>query len=192
MFLAAVILGPRTFTWSAFLVFILDAGRHALAGHSGGFHRRLIHRSFACPKGLERTADWLGTAGRHGGADLDDRRRQSRLGRSRDGLPLVMRHGQTVLIDGFYYLNLPKLMKQPPGFDPGVRHRRTITSMCPQRTWDGALRFQSRWCFISSEAGQWVVCWRLRVRTRRRVTLMHTGNMSYFAHNQGPQDWDRR
>jgi stearoyl-CoA desaturase (delta-9 desaturase) len=71
MLVAAVILGPLTFTWSALLVFLLTAGVTLCAGHSVGFHRRLIHRSFDCPKWLERILIWPRHRRRHGRPDLD-------------------------------------------------------------------------------------------------------------------------
>ena len=67
MLLAALILGPVTFAWDALAVFLVTAALTLCAGHSVGFHRRLIHRSFACPKWLERTLVWFGTAVGMGG-----------------------------------------------------------------------------------------------------------------------------
>ena len=67
MLLGAVVLGPLTFSWSALAVFLITAAITLCAGHSVGFHRRLIHRSFECPKWLERTLVWLGTAVGMGG-----------------------------------------------------------------------------------------------------------------------------
>src|SRR5262245_38586137 len=48
MLLGALVLGPLTFSWSAFAVFLVTAAITLCAGHSVGFHRRLIHRSFEC------------------------------------------------------------------------------------------------------------------------------------------------
>ena len=53
MLLAAVVLGPMYFSPSAFLVFAILLELTMCSGHSVGFHRRLIHRTFACPKWLE-------------------------------------------------------------------------------------------------------------------------------------------
>ena len=53
--LAALVLGPLTFSWSAFAIFLGLSAVTLCAGHSVGFHRRLIHRSFECPKWLERS-----------------------------------------------------------------------------------------------------------------------------------------
>jgi stearoyl-CoA desaturase (delta-9 desaturase) len=70
MLSAAVIFGPLTFGWSALLVFILTAGITLFAGHSVGFHRRLIHRSFdsrngwsAPSSGLAQRSAWVGRSG---------------------------------------------------------------------------------------------------------------------------------
>ena len=46
----ALILGPIFFSWSGFFVFLALSGFTLCVGHSVGFHRRLIHRSFDCPK----------------------------------------------------------------------------------------------------------------------------------------------
>ncbi len=67
MMLAALVLGPLTFTWDAFLVFLATSAFVLCTGHSVGFHRRLIHRSFDCPKWLERLLVWSGTAVGMGG-----------------------------------------------------------------------------------------------------------------------------
>src|SRR5882672_188784 len=59
MLFGAIILGPLTVTWSSLGVFLVTAGVTLCAGHSVGFHRRLIHRSFDCPKWLEHLLVWL-------------------------------------------------------------------------------------------------------------------------------------
>ena len=57
----ALIAGPVTFSWSAFAIFLALSAVTLCAGHSVGFHRRLIHRSFDCPLWLERVLVWAGT-----------------------------------------------------------------------------------------------------------------------------------
>ena len=67
---AALVLGPLYFTWSAFAVFLILSGVTLCVGHSVGFHRRLIHHTFDCPKWLERTMVYIGVlvgmGGRYG------------------------------------------------------------------------------------------------------------------------------
>ena len=67
MLAGAVVLGPLTFTWGALLVFLLLAAVTLCAGHSVGFHRRSIHRSFEAPKWVDYVLMWLGTAVEIGG-----------------------------------------------------------------------------------------------------------------------------
>lgn len=66
MLLAAIVFGPMTFGWDAFAVFLVTAAVTLCTGHSVGFHRRLIHRSFDCPKWLARTVSGM-SAPRFGG-----------------------------------------------------------------------------------------------------------------------------
>jgi fatty-acid desaturase len=61
MLAGALVLAPLLFSWSALAVFLLLTGASLLLGHSVGFHRRLIHRSFECPLWLERILVWIGT-----------------------------------------------------------------------------------------------------------------------------------
>jgi hypothetical protein len=88
MFLAAVILGPLTFSWSALVVFLVTAAVTLCAGHSVGFHRRLIHRSFDCPMWLEHSLIWLGTAVGMGGPIWTIRLPIAAIGRSVSGIAI--------------------------------------------------------------------------------------------------------
>ena len=67
MLAASITLAPALFSWSALAVFLVLAGASLLLGHSVGFHRRLIHRSFECPLLLERLLVWIGTCVGMGG-----------------------------------------------------------------------------------------------------------------------------
>jgi sn-1 stearoyl-lipid 9-desaturase len=60
MLVLAVAMAPFHFSWAAFLVFLGLSYITLLFGHSLGMHRRLIHRTYECPKGLERLLVWLG------------------------------------------------------------------------------------------------------------------------------------
>jgi hypothetical protein len=59
---AAVVLAPFYATWSAFLVFLILSAVTLCSGHSVGYHRRLVHRSFKCSKSVERLLVWMGAA----------------------------------------------------------------------------------------------------------------------------------
>jgi sn-1 stearoyl-lipid 9-desaturase len=186
MLIAALVLGPLTFTWDAFAVFLVTAGVTLCAGHSVGFHRRLIHRSFDCPKWLERTMVWLGTAVGMGGPSWTIQLHDSRDWAQRQpDCHWFLRHGKPLLLEGFYYLNFKLKLKHPPGFDPG-----------PEITNDRFYRFLDRtWKFhqipialllFALGGFPWVV-WGVCVRVSACI-VMHW-YISYQAHSHGPQDW---
>jgi fatty-acid desaturase len=186
MFLAALILGPLTFTWSAFAVFLLTAGVTLCAGHSVGFHRRLIHRSFECPKWLERLLIYLGTAVGMGGPIWTIRLHDSRDWAQRQpDCHWFLRHGKPLLIDGFYYLNFRLKLKHAPGFNPGPGIGDDRFYAFLQRTWM-AQQIPIAIVFYLLGGWSWVV-WGVCVRVAA-CTVMHW-YISYYAHTEGPQDW---
>ncbi len=65
--IAAVTFAPIYATWDAFLLFLFLSAVTLCTGHSVGYHRRLVHRSFKCPKWVERTLVWMGAAVGMGG-----------------------------------------------------------------------------------------------------------------------------
>ena len=186
MFVSAVTLAPLTFEWSALAVFLLTSGVTLCAGHSVGFHRRLVHRSFECPKWLERILLWFGTAVGMGGPIWTIRLHDTRDWAQRQpDCHWFLRHGKPFLLEGFYYLNFRIKLKSPPGFDPGpdIAGDRFIVLL--DRTWmlhqvpiALALYWLGGWSWVV-----WGVC--LRVSA---CTTMHW-MISYFAHKRGPQDW---
>ena len=186
MLFAALILGPLYFTWDAFAAFIVTSAVTLCAGHSVGFHRRLIHRSFDCPKWLERILVWFGTAVGMGGPLWTIRLHDSRDWAQRQpNCHEFLRHGKSFWLDGFYYLHFKLVLKNPPGYEPG-----------PGIGDDPFYRFLDRsWMLQQIPIGlvlyflgdwSWVV-WGVFVRVAA-CTTMHW-YISYFAHTQGPQDW---
>jgi sn-1 stearoyl-lipid 9-desaturase len=186
MLASAVVLGPITFTWAAFWVFLATAFVTLCAGHSVGFHRRLIHRSFSCEKGLERTLVWLGTAVGMGGPIWTIRLHDSRDWAQRQpDCHWFLRHGKTPLVDGFYYLNFRLKLAHPPGFDPGTGIADDGFYVFLQRTW---MLHQLPIALLLYLLGGWAfVVWGVLIRVAA-CTTMHW-SISYFAHTQGPQDW---
>jgi len=186
MLAGALILGPLNFSWSAPVVFLLTAGVTLCAGHSVGFHRRLIHRSFDCPKWVERTFVWLGTAVGMGGPIWTIRLHDTRDWAQRQpDCHWFLRHGKPLAVDGFYYLNFRLKLKQSPGFDPGPGIADDAFYGFVQRTW---MLYQIPIAAVLYLLGGWPwVVWGVCVRVAA-CTLMHWF-ISYFAHTQGPQDW---
>ena len=186
MLAAALIFAPLTFTWPALGVFLATAAVTLCAGHSVGFHRRLIHRSFACPSWLERVLVWLGTAVGMGGPIWTIRLHDSRDWAQRQpDCHWFLRHGKPPLLDGFYYLNFRLKLRDPPGFNPGPGIEEYLFYVFLQRSW---MLHQLPIAAVLYLLGGWsFVVWGVFVRVAA-CTVMHWF-ISYFAHTRGPQDW---
>lgn len=183
---AALILGPLFFSWSGLAVFLLLSGFTLCVGHSVGFHRRLIHRSFECPKWLERVMIYVGvlvgmggplwTVGLHDIRDWAQRQANCHW---------FLRHGKPVLADGFFYLNFKLLLERPPRFDagPGISDDRFYRFL--QRTW---MLHQIPVALLLYWLGGWSwVVWGVVVRVAICFT-MHW-YIAHVAHRHGHQDW---
>jgi stearoyl-CoA desaturase (delta-9 desaturase) len=186
MLACALVLAPLTFGRDTLAVFLVTSAVTLCAGHSVGFHRRLIHRSFDCPKWLERVLVWFGTAVGMGGPIWTIRLHDSRDWAQRQSdCHWFLRHEKPLLVDGFYYLHFRLKLAHPPSFDPG-----------PGIGDDPFYRFLDRYwmlqqipiaVFLYALGGwPWVV-WGVPVRVAA-CTTMHWF-ISYFAHTRGPQDW---
>lgn len=182
MALGALIGGPLSFNWAAFLVFLMSTGCVLLLGHSLGSHRKLIHNSFQCPKWLEYVLVYLGMqVGLAGPLGL---MRQHDLRDYAQRLPSChdyLRHGRSFWIDAWWQLHCELYLSAPPQIEidrdiAGDRFYRFI-----EHTWMGqhlmvALLFYllGGWGFVF-----WGVC--------ARVTAGVFGHwlIGYFAHNHG-------
>ena len=186
MLAGALVLAPLTFSWSALIVFLLTAGATLCAGHSVGFHRRLIHRSFECPKSVDYLMMWLGTAVGIGGPIWTIRLHDSRDWAQRQpDCHWFLRHGRPFLIDGFFYLHFKLKLDRPPGFDPGPGIADDPFYRWLDRTW---MAQQVPIAALLYLAGGWPwLVWGVLVRVSS-CTTMHWA-ISYFAHTRGPSDW---
>ena len=186
MLVGALILGPLTLSWSAFLVFLATSAVTLCAGHSVGFHRRLIHRSFDCPKWVERILMWLGTAVGIGGPVWTVRLHDSRDWAQRQpDCHWFLRHGKPLLIDGFYYLHFRLELQRPPRFEPGSHVTGDPFYRFLDRTWMLQQLPIAALLWLGGGAS-WVV-WGVFARVAACTTL-HWG-ISYFAHTGEPDDW---
>ncbi|WP_225421071.1 acyl-CoA desaturase [Sphingomonas parva] len=185
MLAAALVLAPLTFSWGAFLIFLATAGVTLCAGHSVGFHRRLIHRSFEAPKWVDRVLMWLGTAVGIGGPIWTIRLHDSRDWAQRQpDCHWFLRHGKPWLIDGFYYLHFRLELARPPAFAPGPVADDPFYRFL-DRTW---MQQQLPIAALLWLGGglPWLV-WGVFVRVSA-CTTMHWC-ISYFAHTGAPDDW---
>jgi len=186
MLLAAVILAPLYFSYSGLLVFLALTALTLCCGHSVGFHRRLIHRSFQCPKWLERMLIYLGTIVGMGGPLWTVRTHDLRdwAQRSTDCHPFYA-HKASIWKDAWWYLHCRLVLDKAPTFDPGTEF--------------GDDRFYK---FLNSTAmlqqipiaivlfligGITCLVWGVIVRVAA-CTTMHW-YISRIAHTRGPQSW---
>jgi sn-1 stearoyl-lipid 9-desaturase len=186
MIAGALVLGPLFFSWSALIVFLLLSGFTLCVGHSVGFHRRLIHRSFDCPKWLERVMIYVGVLVGMGGpiwtVGLHDIRDWAQR---QPNCHWALRHGRPALIDGFYYLNFRLALKRPPNFDPGPGISDDPFYLFLQRTW---MLHQLPVAAALYALGGWPwLVWGGIVRVATCFT-MHW-YIAHVAHRRGPQDW---
>ena len=186
MLLCSIVLAPRYFTWSALAVFAILLEVTMCTGHSVGFHRRLIHRTFKCPLWLERLLVWSGTlVGMQGpfwvvhSHDLRDWAQ-----RQPDCHP-YLRHGQGMLKDAFWSLHCRLVLNRPPGFDPGAGIGDDPFHRFLQRTWMlQQLPLAAVLYWIGG--APWLV-WGICVRVTVGVS-MHWF-VGYICHSHGPQSW---
>jgi stearoyl-CoA desaturase (delta-9 desaturase) len=186
MLLATLLLAPVFVTWGAVLVFIVLLAATMCTGHSVGFHRRLIHRSFRCKKWVERTLVWSGTlVGMQGpfwvihSHDLRDWAQ-----RQADCHP-YLRHGRSLAIDGVWSLHCRLVLARPPAFDPGPGISDDPFYRFLQHTW---MLQQLPLAAAMYAIGGWPwVLWGVCVRVCVGVS-MHWF-VGYLCHTHGPQDW---
>ncbi|MEQ1495182.1 MAG: acyl-CoA desaturase [Novosphingobium sp.] len=186
MILGAIVLGPLYFSWSGVAVFLVLSGFTLCVGHSVGFHRRLIHRSFECPKWLERVMVYVGvlvgmggpiwTVGLHDIRDWAQRQADCHW---------FLRHGKSAFADGFYYLNFRLIFDRPPVFEPGPGISDNHFYLFLQRTW---MLHQIPIALALYWLGGWSwVVWGVVVRVA--VCFSMHWSIAHVAHRRGPQDW---
>lgn len=173
------------FSTAAFVIFVIGTGAAVLLGHSVGFHRLLIHRSFSTTPSIERFLVWCGTiAGMSGPLWIirthDLRDWAQRQPRCHDYLA----HRRPMLQDAWWQLHCRLVLEHPPGFDLGrVGDDRFYRFL--ERTWmlqqlpvAGLLWLAGGWGFVV-----WGVCARVAITVHGHWLVGH------LAHRRGPQTW---
>jgi fatty-acid desaturase len=189
MAFGAVVGGALSFSWSAWLLFVVSTGCVLLFGHSLGSHRKLIHDSYECPKAIEYLFVWLGVqVGLSGPLGL---LRQHELRDYAQRLPDChdyLKHGRSWWVDAWWQLHCDLQLADPPA----VRIERRIADdrfyRFLERTWmlqqlPVALLFflWGGWAFVF-----WGVC--------ARVTAGVFGHwlIGHLAHNHGEMQHEVR
>ena len=186
MYGTALIGGWPTFSWDAFLVFVASTVVTLCFGHSLGMHRRFIHASFQCARGLEYFLVHLGVvvglAGPYGMVRAHDMRDWAQ--RQSECHPFFSQQGRP-LKDWFWQLFCEIRLVQPPVFvlEPRMRQDRFYRFM--EATW---MLQQLPLALLLYAGGGWAyVVWGIAVR----VSVSITGHwlIGYLAHNGGARSW---
>lgn len=185
MLAVSLIVAPMLATWSAIIVFLISTGATLLLGHSIGFHRLLIHRSFACPLWLERLLVWIGTLVGMSGPFWMIRTHDLRDWAQRQ--PTChdyLAHRRSMAVDAWWQLHCRLELARPPAFELGRagqdRFYRFLEGswMLQQLPLAGLLYVGGGWAWVV-----WGVC--------VRITACVTGHwfVGHLAHRRGPQTW---
>jgi len=186
MLAATVVLAIPLFTFSAVAVSVALLAVTMCTGHSVGFHRRLIHRTFKCPKWLERVFVWSGTlVGMQGPfwviQSHDFRDWAQRQRNCHD----FLKHGRGWLVDGWWNLHCRLRLKRPPAFDTGPGIADDPFYRFLQHTW---MLQQLPVAVVLYAFGGWPwVVWGVCARVTVGVS-MHWF-VGYLCHSRGPQSW---
>lgn len=182
----ALIGGWLTFSWSAFAVFVLFTGISLCLGHSLGMHRRLIHQSYQCHRWTEYCFVHLGVlvgmAGPFGMIHQHDLRDWAQR---KSSCHPYLRHGSTILKDGWWQLNCDFRLQNPPVLQLENRLAHDPIYHWMERTW---MWQQLPWALLLFYFGgvAWLI-WGISAR----IAVSVTGHwlIGYFAHNHGQRDW---
>jgi len=186
VFLLAIVLAPTHSSWSAFVLFLALSYATLLLGHSLGMHRRLIHKTYDCPKGLERFLVWLGVlvgmAGPFGILRIHDVRDWAQR---QEECHDFFAHRRGLWLDAFWQLHCTFRFSSPPRFVIEQEFGEDRWYRFMESTWP--LHQLALAAVLYAVGGlNWVV-WGVFVRIAVSVTSHWV--VTYFAHNPGPGHW---
>jgi fatty-acid desaturase len=182
----AIGLAPWHFSWSALAVFLSLSYPTLLLGHSLGMHRRFIHRTFDCPKPVERTLVWLGVlvgmAGPFGILRIHDLRDWAqREPQCHD----FFAHRRGIWVDALWQLHCAFRFENPPRFVIEPEFARDPWYRFMEATWPLHQVGLAAALYLLGGI-DWVI-WGVFVRVTVSVTSHWV--VTYFAHNPGPGRW---
>lgn len=186
MIVSALVLGPLTFTWSALFMFFILTYCSLLVGHSAGMHRMMIHRTYQCPKWLERILIYVGVvvgmAGPFGILRIHDLRDWAQR---QNACHDFFAHRRSYWKDLLWQLAYRFDFEQPPQFkiEPELANDRWYQFF--EATW----RFhQIPLAILLYLLGGWPwVVWGIFVRVS--ISIVGHWTITYFCHNPGPGKW---
>jgi len=186
MLVTASCLCPVFCTPSAIALFLILTYLTLLIGHSVGMHRMMIHRSFKCPKPLERTLIYIGVlvgiSGPFGVIRIHDTRDWAQRQRACHDF---FAHTRPLAQDLFWQLTCrfeferpPKLTIEPNLADDPWYRMMESTWRWHQLALAGFFYVLGGWPWVV-----WGVCARVIVSTAGHWTVTH------FCHNPGQRTW---
>lgn len=185
MLVAALTFGPSTATPATLVVFVLTTGGALLLGHSVGFHRLLIHGSFATTRAIERFLMWCGTVAGMSGPSWIVRTHDLRDWAQRQPhCHDYLAHRRPMLVDAWWQLHCRLQLDNPPTFDlrkiEAIGFYRLL-----ERTW---MLQQLPVVLALWMIGGWgFVVW--GVFARVAATVHGHWFVGHLAHRRGPQSW---
>jgi fatty-acid desaturase len=186
MLAGALVCAPLTFSMGALLVFLVLTYATLLLGHSVGMHRRFIHRSYDCPKWLERTLVYLGTlvgmAGPFGILRIHDQRDWAQR---ESACHDFFSHRRSLLVDAWWQLTSRFEFTQPPRFEIEAEFARDPFYRWLERTW--MLQQLPLAALLYCGGGWGWVVWGVMVRVS--VSVIGHWVVTYLTHNPGPGRW---
>lgn len=182
----AVFVGPFLLTWDAAALFLTTTAITLCFGHSVGMHRRLIHRSFACPLWLEHGLVYLGTlVGMAGPLGMMRQHDLRDWAQRQADCHAYLCHRRGFWQDAWWQLHCELVLHRPPLFQPPVDVANDRFYQRLERTW---MLQQLPWAVLFFAIGGWGwVVWGIAAR----VAVSVTGHwlVGHFAHRDGAQSF---
>lgn len=185
MLALTLFVAPLVVTPGALLIFTVTTGITLLAGHSVGFHRLMIHRSFKTPRVVEYLLVWLGTLVGMSGPHWMMRAHDVRDWAQRQpDCHAYLAHKNGMARDYWWQLHCRIKLHHPPTHDLGrIGHDRFYLFL--EQSWMAQQLPLALLLYVGGGLA-WVV-WGVAVR----VCISVTGHwfIGHLAHNRGPQSW---
>lgn len=177
------------FSWTGVAVYVLATGAVLLLGHSVGWHRKMIHNSFQCPKWLENILLYFGVqVGMAGPISLlrvhDLRDYAQRLPDCHD----YLRHRNSFWRDAWWQLHCDLELAAPPTIQVEARITDDRFTRFLERTWQWQQLPPAILLYACGGLG--LVCWGVCARIAT-ATIGHW-LIGYFAHNHGEKHFEVR
>lgn len=185
MAITALVFAPVTASFASVAVGLLLTGFLLLFGHSVGFHRLMIHRSFSTYRPVRNFLIWCGTVAGMSGPlwiirthDLRD------WAQRQESCHDFLAHRRPFLVDAWWQLHCRLELDRPPDFDLQELERSAFIRFL-EHSW---MAQQIPIALVLWFIGGWsFVVWGVFVRVA--LTVYGHWFIGHLAHRRGPQSW---